>query len=62
MGHQLWTSPLTGYRRTGTRVREIRLMFEQDVTVRSIYEPLKACPADEPAEAMLQLLRTEALT
>lgn len=56
MGYQLWTSPLTGYRRTGTRVREIRRLFETGVTVRSIYEPLKAYSAEADAAEMMQLL------
>jgi len=56
MGYQLWTSPLTGYRRTGTRVSEIRRLFETGVTVRSIYEPLKACSAEADATEMMQLL------
>src|SRR4051794_11832878 len=56
MTKQLWASPLTGYRRTGTRVTEIRLMFERDVTVRSVYEPLRACPAEANAAEMAGLL------
>jgi hypothetical protein len=56
MALQLWTSPVTGYRRIGTRVREIRAMFENDVTVRSIYEPLRACISSSDAAEMAQLL------
>ena len=56
MSYQLWTLPLTGYRRTGTRVSEIRRLFETGVTVRSIYEPLKACSAEADATEMMQLL------
>src|SRR5690242_11577513 len=56
MGYQLWTSSITGYRRTGTRVSEIRRLFETDVTVRSIYEPLKACLAEADAPEMAKLL------
>lgn len=56
MGYQLWTSPVTGYRRTGTRVSEIRRLFETDVTVRSIYEPLNACFAEADAAEMAKLL------
>ncbi|MGH8095536.1 MAG: hypothetical protein ACREIF_19060 [Chthoniobacterales bacterium] len=56
MGYELWTSPLTGYRRVGTRVREIRDMFEGSITVRSIYEPLKACRAGDSAEEIHRLL------
>ncbi len=56
MGYQLWTSPVTGYRRTGTRVREIRALFETGVTVSSIYEPLKSCLAEADATEMAALL------
>jgi len=56
MGYQLWTSPVTGYRRIGTRLSEIRTLFERDVTVRSIYEPLKSCLADANAAEMARLL------
>ena len=56
MGYQLWTSAVTGYRRMGTRVKEIRTLFDKDVTVRSIYEPLKACLADADALEMAALL------
>src|SRR5437016_1155164 len=56
MAYQLWTSPVTGYRRTGTRVREIRALFESGITVRSICEPLKACLAEANATEMAELL------
>ena len=56
MGYQLWTSPVTGYRRIGTRVDEIRALFEKNITVRSICEPLKACFAHANANEMARLL------
>jgi hypothetical protein len=42
---QLWTSPITGHRRVGTRQSDIRALFESGITVRAIVEPLKSCPA-----------------
>lgn len=57
MGYQLWTSPVTGYRRIGTRIREIRAFFETSITVRAIYEPLRACFADAEAMEMGKLLQ-----
>jgi hypothetical protein len=57
MGDRLWTSPATGYRRIGTRVSEIRALFETSITVRSICEPLKACFAHEKATETAHLLR-----
>jgi hypothetical protein len=40
----------------GTRVKEVRTLFDRDVTVRCIYEPLKACLADADALEMAALL------
>src|SRR3954454_14086964 len=57
MSYQLWTSPVTGYRRRGTSASEIRTLFETAVTVRSIYEPLRACPAHANAGEMAALMR-----
>ena len=45
----LWLSKKTRRRRTGTRVSELRKLFEDDITVRSIYEPIQACLAADPA-------------
>ncbi len=56
MGYQLWTSPVTGYRRMGTRVKEVRTLSDKDITVRCIYEPLKACLAGADALEMAGLL------
>ena len=56
MGYQLWTSPLTGYRRTGTRFKSIKQLFIENITAKCIYEPLLCCPAssvsDEAKEAL----------
>lgn len=57
MAIQLWTSPITGYRRRGTSVSEVRTLFETGVTVCSIYEPLRACPAQASALEMAALMR-----
>ena len=56
MGDELWTPPVTGYRRIGTRVSEIRALFETGITVRSICEPLRACFANANATEMAKLL------
>lgn len=46
---ELWLSKKTGRKRTGTRVSELRKLFEDDITVRSIYEPIQACFAADAA-------------
>ncbi len=56
MGYQLWASPITGYRRRGTRLAEFRGLLGEGITARAILEPLLSCPADEPADAMAQVL------
>jgi hypothetical protein len=56
MGYQLWTSPVTGYRRTGTRLRELRHLFENGITAQAILEPLQSCPPDANAIEIAQLL------
>jgi hypothetical protein len=50
MGYQLWVSPITGYRRKGTRFTALRRIFIDNVTAKTIYEPLLCCPADSRAE------------
>jgi len=57
MGYELWTSPVTGYRRTGTRLKELRHLFEDGITARAILEPLQSCPAGAPASEMSRILR-----
>jgi hypothetical protein len=56
MGHQLWTSPLTGYRRRGTRYAELREAVGRAITAASIFEPLMACPAAAPSAEMKRVL------
>lgn len=43
MSYQLWTSTLTGYRRRGTRMEELREMFGSAVTAGALLEPLQCC-------------------
>ncbi len=56
MGHQLWTSPITGYRRRGTSLAELRGLFEKGITVHSILEPLLSCPFEADALEMVKIL------
>src|SRR5262245_31401705 len=56
MGYQLWTSPITGYRRTGTRLSELRSLIDSGLSIHAILEPLQSCPADAEAPEMAQLL------
>jgi len=57
MGYQLWTSPITGYRRKGTRLSELRSLIESGITARAILEPLQSCPVNAPASEVALLLR-----
>ena len=57
MGLELWTSPVTGYRRKGTRLAELRSLIDSGITVRAILEPLQSCRADAPAAEAAQVLR-----
>ena len=57
MAHELWTSPTTGYRRLGTKLSEVRALFESGITVRAILEPLKCCPIFAAAPEMRNLLK-----
>jgi len=56
MGYELWTSPITGYRRKGTRLEELRILFAAGVQARAILEPLQCCPADAPGLVMKRIL------
>jgi hypothetical protein len=58
MGYQLWVSPLTGYRRKGTRFTALKQIFIDNVTARCIYEPLLCCPINSNAEEAKQALKT----
>jgi hypothetical protein len=57
MGYELWTSPITGYRRKGTRLSELRSLTEAGITAHAILEPLKSCPVDAPAPDAARMLR-----
>jgi hypothetical protein len=57
MGYELWTSPITGYRRKGTRLSELRSLTEAGITAHAILEPLKSCPVDTPASEAARMLR-----
>lgn len=46
MGYELWTSPLTGYRRKGTKFDALKKLFVENITAQCIYEPLLCCPID----------------
>jgi len=50
MAYQLWVSPVTGYRRKGTRFSALKKIFIDNVTARSIFEPLLCCSANSIAE------------
>lgn len=57
MGYELWTSPITGYRRHGTRLRDLNEALGQKIQANAIAEPLKSCPALALAEHIAPLLR-----
>jgi len=56
MSYQLWTSPITGYRRIGTKLSDVRSLFEKGITTSAIFETLKSCPADESAFTIKETL------
>jgi len=58
MGYQLWVNPVTGYRRKGTKFSTLKKIFIDNVTTKSIYEPLLCCPADSGAEHAKDALKT----
>lgn len=58
MGYQLWVSPVTGYRRRGTRVSELRNLFESKITVSAILEPLRSCLTTDAASDVREQLET----
>ncbi len=57
MGYQLWLSPITGYRRRGTRLSEFRSLLGLGITAHAILEPLQSCPGDASAQEMERILR-----
>jgi hypothetical protein len=56
VGYELWTSPITGYRRRGTRLSEIRALVSAGIQARAILEPLQSCSVDAPADEMRRIL------
>jgi predicted transcriptional regulator len=55
MRYPLWISP-TGYRRTGTRLKELRNLFEIGITARAILEPLLSCDSEANAIEVAKIL------
>lgn len=49
MGAQLWMSPLTGYRRNGTRFESINSIFLEKISVSLICEPILCCKDSDDA-------------
>ncbi len=49
MGYQLWASPVTGHRRVGTRLAEVKALFGRGITVSAIMERLLSARADADA-------------
>lgn len=49
MAYQLWKSTLTGSRRKGTPMSDLRKLFETSITADAIQEPLRYCIYGEPA-------------
>jgi hypothetical protein len=56
MGHELWTSPITGYRRKGTRLSELRSVLGAKIAAHAILEPIQCCPENALATEMRDLL------
>lgn len=56
MGHQLWTSPVTGYRRHGTRLSDFNEALGDRLTAKDICEPLQCCPSSAPSIDMADIL------
>jgi hypothetical protein len=55
MKYRLWKSP-DGYRHTGTRLRELRNLFETGITARAILEPLLSCHSEANAIEVAKIL------
>ncbi|MGR3177197.1 MAG: CBS domain-containing protein [Candidatus Anammoxibacter sp.] len=58
-GNQLGVSPVTGYRRKGTRFSSLKKIFIDDVTVESIFEPLHCYLANSIAEHAKKTLKSK---
>jgi predicted transcriptional regulator len=57
MKDQLWTSPVTGrLRRAGTRLKELRNLFESGISARAIFERLLCCLSEEDAIEISKVL------
>lgn len=56
MGYELWVSPITGYRRRGTRLADLQDLLGARITAGSVCEPLQCCPAGADAREMHRLL------
>ena len=56
MGYQLLTFSPTGQRRRGTGALELRLLFESQLTVSSVFEPLQCCRAHDVASDVVSEL------
>lgn len=56
MGFQLWTSPITGYRRRGTRFDSVKQLFIENITAQCIYEPLLSCPLNSESNLAKEAL------
>lgn len=56
MGYQLWTSPITGYRRRGTRFDSVKQLFMENITAQCIYEPLLSCPLNSESNQAKEAL------
>lgn len=59
MGCQSWVSPITGYRRKGTRFTTLKRIFIDNVTAKTIYEPLFCVPADSRVEYAKDALKIQ---
>jgi len=52
MGYELWASPVTGYRRHGTRLEDFNDALGLRIVAKDICEPLRCCAAGAPADEM----------
>lgn len=57
MGYQLWTSPITGYRRKGTRFSDLRSVLGASIVAGTIHEPLQCCSSDASAHEIRNILK-----
>jgi len=56
MAYKLWISPITGHRRIGTRLSDVRSLFDRGITTGAIFELLKSCPVHASAREIKKLL------